>query len=169
MKSWIRTVVTALGVLMLFGPANADVVLRAALLEVAHERPLPLSRLDLPVGDEGFAGGGQALADNNTTGQFLGQSYELVEVRTDRDGIDQAMAGLKADGVGVVIVMALAEDLLTIADHPAGEGMLILNAEARDDRLRGADCRDNVLHIAPSRAMVADGLAQYMVWKKWTE
>ncbi|MEM7746392.1 MAG: branched-chain amino acid ABC transporter substrate-binding protein, partial [Pseudomonadota bacterium] len=47
--------------------------------------------------------------------------------------------------------------------------MLILNAEARDDRLRGADCRDNVLHIAPSRAMVADGLAQYMVWKKWTE
>ena len=35
-------------------------------------------------------------------------------------------------------------------------------------RLRQEDCRANVVHTAPSRAMLADGLAQYLVWKKWT-
>jgi ABC transporter substrate binding protein (PQQ-dependent alcohol dehydrogenase system) len=44
---------------------------------------------------------------------------------------------------------------------------MILNAGSDDDRLREADCRANVLHTAPSRAMLADGLAQYLVWKQW--
>ena len=36
-----------------------------------------------------------------------------------------------------------------------------------DDRLREEDCRPNVVHTAPSRAMLADALAQYLVWKQW--
>ena len=38
---------------------------------------------------------------------------------------------------------------------------------AIDDRLREEDCRANVIHTAPTRSMLADGLAQYLVWKKW--
>ncbi|MEL7000644.1 MAG: ABC transporter substrate-binding protein [Pseudomonadota bacterium] len=150
-------------------PASAEVLLRAAIVQVEHERPIPLSRLDLPAGDEGFAGGQRALKDNITTGQFLNQKYELVEIRTNADGLPAEMDKLAADGIGVVIAMANADDLLAMADHPAAANMLILNAEARDDRLRGEACRANVIHVAPSRAQIADGLAQYMVWKKWTE
>ena len=153
----------------LFTAAQAEVLLRAAIIEVAHERPIPLSRLDLPAGDDGFAGGRQALKDNNTTGQFLKQKYELVEVRTDREGLAGEIDKLAADGINVVIALANADDLLALADHPAARDMLIMNAEARDDRLRGEACRANVFHTAPSRAQIADGLAQYMVWKKWTE
>jgi hypothetical protein len=31
------------------------------------------------------------------------------------------------------------------------------------------DCttRANVIHVAPTRSMLADGLAQYLVWKQW--
>ena len=36
-----------------------------------------------------------------------------------------------------------------------------------DDRLRGADCRANVFHIAPSRAMLTDALAQFLAFKRW--
>ena len=36
-----------------------------------------------------------------------------------------------------------------------------------DDRLREQDCRANVIHTAPTRSMLADGLAQYLVWKQW--
>ena len=51
---------------------------------------------------------------------------------------------------------------------PAGErGLLFFNAGATDDRLREEDCRANVIHTAPTRSMLADGLAQYLVWKKW--
>ncbi|MGC2631795.1 MAG: branched-chain amino acid ABC transporter substrate-binding protein, partial [Rhodomicrobium sp.] len=32
---------------------------------------------------------------------------------------------------------------------------------------REEDCRGDVIHVAPSRAMLADGLAQYLIWKQW--
>jgi ABC transporter substrate binding protein (PQQ-dependent alcohol dehydrogenase system) len=38
---------------------------------------------------------------------------------------------------------------------------------AEDENLREEDCRANVLHTAPDRYMLADALAQYLVWKKW--
>ncbi|MCZ6720933.1 MAG: ABC transporter substrate-binding protein, partial [Proteobacteria bacterium] len=40
---------------------------------------------------------------------------------------------------------------------------------APDDRLRDAECRANVVHMLPSRAMLADALAQYLIWKRWSE
>jgi len=43
----------------------------------------------------------------------------------------------------------------------------LFNAGAIDDRLREEDCRTNVFHVAPTRSMLADGLAQYLVWKQW--
>ena len=36
-----------------------------------------------------------------------------------------------------------------------------------DDRLREEDCRSNIVHVAPTRSMLADALAQYLVWKQW--
>src|SRR5512134_3821704 len=41
------------------------------------ERPPNLSNLDLPLADEGVAGGQLAIADNNTTGRFLQQDFAL--------------------------------------------------------------------------------------------
>ncbi len=46
-------------------------------------------------------------------------------------------------------------------------GTVVLNAGASDDRLRGADCRANVFHILPSRAMLTDALAQYLTVMRW--
>ena len=43
----------------------------------------------------------------------------------------------------------------------------MINAFALDERLREQDCRANVIHVAPTRSMLADALAQYLVWKKW--
>jgi ABC transporter substrate binding protein (PQQ-dependent alcohol dehydrogenase system) len=43
----------------------------------------------------------------------------------------------------------------------------LFNAGAIDDRLREEDCRVNIFHVAPTRSMLADGLAQYLVWKQW--
>ena len=57
--------------------------------------------------------------------------------------------------------------MLALADALKGQRALILNAGSRDDRLREQDCRPNVVHTAPSRAMLADALAQYLVWKQW--
>ena len=58
--------------------------------------------------------------------------------------------------------------LLAVADAAAESDILVFNAGATDDALRMEECRANVIHVAPSRAMLADALAQYLVWKKWT-
>jgi ABC transporter substrate binding protein (PQQ-dependent alcohol dehydrogenase system) len=44
---------------------------------------------------------------------------------------------------------------------------VLVNAGAIDDSLREEDCRANVIHVAPTRTMLADALAQYLVWKQW--
>ena len=47
-------------------------------------------------------------------------------------------------------------------------GTVVFNAGAIDDRLREQDCRANLIHVAPTRSMLADALAQYLVWKRWS-
>ncbi len=151
------------------GHADAEQVLRAAVIKVERETPLPISRLDLPVADDGFAGARQATADNATTGQFTGQKFETIEVTTTPDGAVAALDDAISEGAGFIVTIAAAEDLLALADHAAERDVVLMNATAPDDHLRGEACRPNVFHIAPSRAMLADGLAQYLMWKKWDE
>ena len=57
--------------------------------------------------------------------------------------------------------------LLKAADALRDRGTVLFNAGAIDDRLREQDCRANVIHVAPTRSMLADALAQYLVWKQW--
>jgi len=164
----MRRLALAVGLCLAPLIAQAEVAITAAVLRVEREAPLPISRLDLPSGDEGFRGGRVATADNVTTGRFLKQSYQTLEATAAPDGALAALDDLIAQGAGFVVVMAQAEDLLALADHAKGRDVVLLNAAAPDDALRNEACRANVLHIAPSRAMLADGLAQYLVWKQWT-
>lgn len=148
------------------GPARA-VEVKAAVLRVDYPMLLPISRYDLRPDDLGFAGAAMAEQDNDTTGGFLGHTYETVTVATQSENADAALDGVLADGIRLLVIMARAEDLLRLADRAAEAGALVLNATAPDVALRDADCRANVLHIAPSRAMLADAVAQFAVWKKW--
>lgn len=160
---------TAKILLALTAAAAADEVVRSAVLRVERDAPLPLSRLDLPTGDEGVMGARVATADNNTTGRFIGHTYEMTEVSVSAEGAVGALDALIDDGVRYVAVMADADTLLALADHAAGRDVVLFNTTATETRLRSGDCRANVFHTAPSRAMLADGLAQYLVWKKWSD
>lgn len=146
--------------------AKADIVIKTAVLRIERAGLPPISRLDLPTEDLGFAGARLAGDDNATTGRFMGQVFENAELtatpETAAATLDQALDG----GAQFVVVLADDATTLSLADH-AGDRALILNARARGDRLRGADCRSNVVHIAPSHAMLTDGLAQFLVWKQW--
>ena len=139
---------------------------RAAVVRVDRELPLPISRLDIPPEDLGFAGAALATEDNQTTGSFLGMEFTLETVAVSPDGVADAVRGLIDGGTDLIVVLANAEETLVAADS-AGDGALVLNAGARDEVLREAECRANLLHVAPSRQMVADALVQFLVWKQW--
>src|SRR4029077_20693755 len=70
-------------------------------------------------------------------------------------------------GVSLGIVNVPEQPLLKAADAGSPRKVLFFNVGASDDRLREGDCRANVVHIAPTRSMLADALAQYLVWKQW--
>ncbi|RCW20839.1 amino acid/amide ABC transporter substrate-binding protein (HAAT family) [Ciceribacter lividus] len=134
----------------------------------AYEPQLALSVLDIPPRDEGVAGANVAINDNNTTGKFLGQSFSLdvVEVKFDADVV-AAFREMLARGDKFVLTDVSAAQLLSIADLARDNGVLLFNVGATDDVLREEECRSNVFHTAPTRSMLADGLAQYLVWKQW--
>ncbi len=127
-----------------------------------------LSPLDIPAPDLGLAGAALAVADNNTTGQFLNQKFLLAELKLGaNENAASLILELKQKGISLVVADLPAEALLYAADTGRAQGMLFFNAGATDDRLREEDCRANVIHVAPSRAMLADGLSQYLMWKQW--
>ncbi|WP_374730719.1 ABC transporter substrate-binding protein [Aliirhizobium terrae] len=134
----------------------------------AYEPQLTLSVLDVAPRDEGVAGAEVAITDNNTTGRFLGQAFSLdvVEVKLDADVIP-AFEDLRKRGVTTIVADVSARQLLSIADAAKAKGILVFNVGSADDSLREENCRADVFHVAPTRSMLADGLAQYLIWKQW--
>lgn len=126
-----------------------------------------LSLVEQPAENDGIAGARLAIEDNNTTGKFLNQRFTLEEVRL-KEGEDVAKAAMALAGRNGFIVADLPADaLLKAADALRDSQTVLLNAGSIDDRLREQDCRANVIHVAPTRSMLADALAQYLGWKQW--
>ncbi len=167
----MRTVMVGGLILALVSPlASAEpLAVKIGYLGRAEKKPA-ISLIDIPPDNNGVAGARLALEDNNTTGKFLNQKFSLEEVRV-KDGDDPvAIVGQLADrGILLFIVDFAADALLQVADAGRPRGLVFFNAGAIDDRLREEDCRPNVIHTAPTRSMLADGLAQYLVVKRWRQ
>ncbi len=150
-------------------PADVSTV-RIAYLTQEVEHPPALSNMDEPPSDEGVAGANLALADNNSTGRFLKQRFELESVTVPIDGDPaQALRDLAAGGHRIVVLDLPGEAPGTLARLPEAANLLLFNAGSTDDSLRNALCAPNLLHTMPDRAMLADALAQYLAVKRWTK
>jgi ABC transporter substrate binding protein (PQQ-dependent alcohol dehydrogenase system) len=165
----IRTLFAAVALCLFAAEIRAadTTEIKIAYLRQAGARSA-ISLLDIPPANDGEAGARLAIDDNNTTGQFLAQHFTLEETEL-KDEDDPAAAVEKIAGRGISLVLAdlPADALLKAADAGRARGLLLFNVGAIDDRLREADCRANVVHTAPTRSMLADALAQYLVWKQW--
>ena len=141
-------------------------------IKIGYLRQAPsrirISLIDIPAGNDGLAGAQLATEDDNATGRFLHQHYTLVEkLLGEGDDPVAAMNALADQGVSFIVASLDADRLLKVADAGVARGETLINTSALDESLREQDCRANVIHVAPSRAMLADALAQYLIWKKW--
>lgn len=142
--------------------------IRIGYMRWSVRRPT-ISLLDKPASDDGLAGAILAISDNNTTGRFMNQQFELSEIRlSERSDSTATVQAASAADLAVVLTDVPAQLLLDLAGEAKAKGMTFFNIAAPDDALRQASCRDNVIHVAPSRAMLADAIAQYLIWKKWS-
>jgi ABC transporter substrate binding protein (PQQ-dependent alcohol dehydrogenase system) len=141
-------------------------------IKIGYLRQLPskirISLIDVPAANDGLAGAQLATEDDNATGRFLNQHFTLIErVLGEGDDPVAAMNALADQGVSFIVTSLDAERLLKVADAGQSRAETLINASALDERLREQDCRANVIHVAPTRSMLADALAQYLIWKKW--
>ncbi|WOJ91532.1 ABC transporter substrate-binding protein [Methylocapsa polymorpha] len=140
---------------------------KAGFIRAPHVRET-VSILDIPVDDDGVAGARLAAEDNNTTGRFLGQSFSIEDIRLKQgDDPVAALNSLAERGVSLVLVDLPASEILKLANAAKDRNILLFNTSAPDDSLREENCRADVIHVAPTHSMLADGLAQYLVWKQW--
>ncbi len=149
--------------------ATSDIALiQIAIVKEAQKRSLPISRLHVLPQDAGIRGAELAIGDNNTTGRFTNQQFSLT--RYDIAASAEAPALIEkiaSGGIGFVLVDARTETLLALSDAARGKPVLLFNISTPDIDLREENCRANIVHIAPSRDMLTDALAQFLVLKRW--
>lgn len=164
----IRCLIGAIGLMAMATHAMAAEPIEIGIGYLGHAGIKPkLSLAEQPAENDGVAGARLAIEDNNTTGKFLNQHFTLEEVRL-KPGDDAAKAASAlAERNEFIIADLPADELLKAADALQDRNTVLLNAGAIDDRLREQDCRANVIHVAPTRTMLADALGQYLVWKQW--
>ncbi len=128
------------------------------------ERPV-LSNLDPIPEDLGLAGAKLAVADNNTTGGFIGYQFVVETVDLAEGDLDSARDALLDSDAPYVLLDMSADEMTSLV---AGtETRLFFNVRSYDDRLRGDNCRATLLHTVPSYAMRADALMQFVLKKRW--
>ena len=116
--------------------------------------------------DAGERGAQLAIQDSNSTGRFLKHDYQLRSASVDSpEALLQAAQAQHAEGLRLFVVNAPAASLRQLS--AALPDSLLFNAGSADDSLRSTDCLGNVLHSLPSRAMLADALAQFLTVRRW--
>lgn len=111
-----------------------------------------------------------AIIDSEFIGREVGAEFSLVVARSDdAEVLRAAIDNWVADGVHFVVADLPAAELLDVADAAAGLPVTIFNISARDDELRGADCRRNIVHVIPSYRMLTDAYAQFLLARRWQD
>jgi ABC transporter substrate binding protein (PQQ-dependent alcohol dehydrogenase system) len=146
-----------------------QVVKIAYLTQTQKVRPA-LSNLDPIIENKGILGAELAIEDNNTTGEYTKQKFVLEKLVVPVDGDVTTVFAKQIAKKYAFVVTNLTPGLTNaVADLAEAKDVLLFDAATVDDALRNKECRANVLHLLPSRAMRADALAQYMMKKRWTK
>jgi ABC transporter substrate binding protein (PQQ-dependent alcohol dehydrogenase system) len=157
--------------LALFGAAlaspAAELQVRIGYLAYVPQTGPLLSNVIPEPEDAGRHGAELAIIDSNSTGRFLKHAYSLdIAERDDDASLIEAASELHEQGVRLFVVNAPAATLKQLSARLPDS--LLFNAGSADDSLRHSQCLANVLHTLPSRAMLADALAQFLAVRKWT-
>ena len=163
-----RTAAATLFTLASAGPLQAESLdVRIGYVQWVPDRGPVLSNIIPEPADSGLRGAELAIQDNSTTGRFLGQNFKLSsKVSDSHDDALAAFGSMHSDGTRLFVVNAPAATLQAIMAQ-ASDDTLVFNAGAKDDALRTAECHVNLLHTAPSYAMLTDALGQWLNMRRW--
>ena len=116
-----------------------------------------------------FPGAEVAARESRATGRALGLKLGLERAQAaDAAALASEIHRMRDEvGIHFFLVDADATALLALADATRDDGVLLFNVSEPADRLRREDCRANIMHVIPSRAMLTDAMAQYLAARNW--
>jgi ABC transporter substrate binding protein (PQQ-dependent alcohol dehydrogenase system) len=114
------------------------------------------------------AGAEMAVDEVNISGALSGRTYKLARAEADGgNGLAARVDAMASQGIHWFLVDASDDIMAKLARSPRGKDVLLFNLTASGDELRGADCQPELVNVIPSRAMLADAMAQFLLARNW--
>jgi ABC transporter substrate binding protein (PQQ-dependent alcohol dehydrogenase system) len=153
-------------------PAEPRQKLTIGYVEIEGDKryePIMAERLVLKAREHPFDGARIGLDDAKILARVLKTDFDLerITVKSSAD-VASAVQQAEARNIRFFLIDAPAEAFKPLADASRGRDVLLFNVSAPDDTLRRDLCARELVHVLPSRSMIADGLVQYLVSRKWT-
>jgi ABC transporter substrate binding protein (PQQ-dependent alcohol dehydrogenase system) len=96
-------------------------------------------------------------------------ALERITVKSADEVAGAVQQAIEARGIHFFLVDLPADTYKALAGAVRGRDALLFNVSAPDDELRRTLCAQEIVHVMPSRAMLMDGLVQYLVSRKWRD
>ncbi len=116
-----------------------------------------------------IAGAEVAIQDSKAIGRAIGVDFVLLTLRlaADDDAAARIRSELNASGAMAAILDLPLDDVKRASGSLGDEALALFNIRHREIALRQETCRTGLFHVIPSRAMLADALSQYLLFKAW--
>jgi ABC transporter substrate binding protein (PQQ-dependent alcohol dehydrogenase system) len=135
-----------------------------------HDPIRAYERMILKIRDHPFIGAKVAIDEAQALSRTLKIDFALERMTVkSADDIAPAIMQARERGLHFFVVDAPAEAFRSLAQAVRGRDVLLFNATASEDWLRRELCAREVVHTLPSLAMIADGLMQHLVSRKWRD
>jgi ABC transporter substrate binding protein (PQQ-dependent alcohol dehydrogenase system) len=116
-----------------------------------------------------WAGAELGLSDINELSRIAKTRFALERHTVeDTDAAIAAVEAMSQRDIAISLLDLPDAAVAALARATRDAGMLLFNTTATGDSLRNDDCQPHLFHTAASRAMLMDGLVQYLKAKKWT-
>lgn len=111
-----------------------------------------------------------AIKESRFAAQKKGVKFNLErhEVET-LDALTDLIPKLEQEGTHFLMLDLPGEGVRLATRSSSPTKSTLFNLSALDNSLRNEFCQSNLLHVAPSRLMLTDAIAQYLVSKRWNE
>tara|TARA_B100000959_G_C14967043_1_gene618190 strand:- start:1320 stop:2507 length:1188 start_codon:yes stop_codon:yes gene_type:complete len=134
------------------------------------ERAPTIYSINPEIINNGILGSRMGIKDNNTTGKFTNQNFELIEKNImPKESAKEIFEEFRRNKYIFFILNVSKDDFIKIQSSDFTEGSILINTSLKDNDIRNENCNKNILHTAPSYRMVADALIQFLKKKNWTK
>ena len=134
------------------------------------EREPTIYSINPEIVNNGILGSRMGIKDNNTTGKFTNQNFELIEQNINpNESAKEIFEKFRKDKYKFFILNVSKDDFNEILSSDLLEDALLINTSLKDNDLRNEKCNKQILHTAPSYRMLSDALIQFLKKKNWTK